>query len=102
MASLHFVVTMTDGSTVTKTVQVADGDVARLLAAYAPIYQMPDPNDPTGATMLTPANTPASWTVGKWIEGIIAGSLAFVKSHETAVAQSQAAAGVNPIAVTMS
>lgn len=86
MASIDFVVTMTDGTVITKSAAVSDPDVGRLLAAFALKYPAPEG---TAADAL--------FLIGKWVEDTVVSAMSFVQQTEANRASVQAAAAVTMI-----
>jgi len=95
MASIAFTVTMTDGTTLTRTAAVADTDVGRLLAWAAD--RLPQQNDASG----NPLPRTTTSLVAQWIDGFVADTFARVHAYETDTAAQQAAAAIVPIGVTL-
>lgn len=96
MASIAFNVTMTDGTTMTRTAAVSDADVARIIGWAITYY--PTELDAAGHPL---PKTP-QWAVNRWIEAIVASSFAKVAQYERdqAIAAVQATVAA-PIAVTI-
>lgn len=110
MASIVFSVTMTDGTTMSKTASVTDADVGRLLAAFATRYRAPDIITPEvrdeAGVVVTPASTSPGivdgpFLVGKWIEDVTVTAMNFVRSVESAAAAKAAADNVAMIPFTL-
>lgn len=96
MASIAFVVTMTDGTQMTKTASVTDADVARLLAWGMATF--PAENDANGVPLAR--TTP--WVVGRWIEATVAETFAKILSYERSEAAKTAQDAVSAIPVSIS
>jgi len=97
MASIAFVVTMTDGSAMTKTAAVSDPDVMRIITWAINYY--PTELDANGVAL---PKTP-QWAINRWIEAIVASSFSKVSAFERDQATMAAlAVAPAPIAVTIS
>lgn len=81
MASIDFIVNMTDGSSVSKSASVEDADVSRIIS-WAMSYYSKD--------------TPQT-AVEAWILDMVGTSLVNVKSHEEQAAMAEARAKVSMI-----
>ena len=95
MASIAFNVTMTDGTTMTRTAAVSDADVARIIGWAISYY--PIELDEKGQ----PLPKSPQWAVNRWIEAIVVSSFAKVAAYEQAKTLAQVVIAP-PIAVTIS
>jgi len=89
MAAITITVTMVNGSTMNVNASIADADVARLLAAMAVKYRMPE-----GET--------SEWLIRKWTEEVIVDALNYTKGFEQQQAAQAASAQIELIPVTIS
>lgn len=76
-----------------KTYTVSDADMARFYAYVQSAY----PTIPCSPQPCTPAAATRVQSLQMWADGIIAGTVANVKSYETNNAVTSAASGVSPI-----
>jgi len=90
MASIAFVVIMTDGSQMTRTAAVADADVARIIGWAMNYY--PTELDAQGQ----PLPKTHQWAINRWIEAIVASSFAKVAAYEQTQATAAAVVNVPP------
>ncbi len=95
MANIAFVVTMSDGTKMTKTAAVSDTEVARLVAWGVATF--PTQMDASGNPI--PKTTP--WVVGRWIEAIVAETFWKIRGFEQANAAKVAQDAIQPINVSI-
>lgn len=85
---------MADGSVMTRTASVSDADVGRIIGWAMAYY--PTEFDDNGA----PIEKSSPWAIKRWVEAIVASSLAKVSAYETQLAVDAAnASRPAPIAV---
>lgn len=87
--------TVADGGGIVIEKLVSDTDSARLVQAYAAIYA-----DRWVDEDGNPFQPSIEQVIGAWFDGIIAGSVAAVRSKEREVAAAQASAAVEDISVS--
>lgn len=90
MASIDLKVTLTNGSTMSRSASVADQDVLRLLQAFATKYPDPQEGDKDGP-----------YLVSKWIEEVVVDAFNYVKTVEQAQAAKQASDNISLISFTL-
>jgi len=106
MASIAFTVTMTDGTQMSKTAQVSDADVGRLINWALGTWSAQV--DAQGNVVLpldangNPIPRDGAWAVSQWIASTVTQTMTMIHLFEKQQAAQAAAAAVQPIAVTIS
>jgi len=96
MASIAFVITMTDGTSMTRTASVSDTDVGRIVNWALNYYptELDENKNPVPKT--------TQWAINRWIEAVISNSFAKITAYEQSVVAAAAIASAPaPIAVSI-
>lgn len=93
MASIAFVVTMNDGSTMTKTAELSDDQVTRLISWGTATFS--NQNDENGK----PMERTVSWMLERWIQDVVGSAFVSVHNFEKQMAAEAAANSVELITV---
>jgi hypothetical protein len=93
MASIAFVVTMNDGAQMTKTAELTDEQVGRLITWGLATFS--DQNDDYG----NPIPRTVPWMLERWIQDVVGSAFIAVQNYEKQVAAERAMNSVELITV---